>query len=229
MMALAAACGDALHFGLAKARSRWEPVSSQATDAELVRRARRGEGEAIGRLVERYSPRLLRYLQRLVSDPALAEDLLQDTWLRVVERLDRYNAALPFVTWLYAVARNAAIDVLRQRARQARLLGREATPWQTDEGEVLEPLEQAADPAPSALEVLSERDLEQRVEALFATLPLHYREALALRFQDGMQLEEIARLLRVPLSTVKTRVQRGLILLRQRVEGMGLPAAGRNP
>ena len=222
MMAIAAACADALHFGLSKARGRWEPVTSQATDAELVRLARRGEGEAIGQLVERYSPRLLRYLQRLVSDPALAEDLLQDTWLRVVERLDRYNAALPFVTWVYAVARNAAIDALRQRARHQRLLGREATPWETDEGEMLDPLEQAADPAPSALEALAERDVEERVEALFITLPLHYREALALRFQDGLQLDEMARLLRVPLSTVKTRVQRGLILLRQRVEALGI-------
>ncbi len=203
-------------------RGWWETVPAEATDAELIGWARRGDGEAIGRLVERYSPRLYRYLVRMVADATLAEDLLQDTWLRVVERLDRYNPALPFVTWLFAVARNAAIDVLRQRARQARLLGREATAWENDEGEVLDPLEQAADDAPSVLEVLAERDVEERVSALFATLPLHYREALTLRFHEGLALEEIAKLTHLPLSTVKTRVQRGLILLRQRVESLGL-------
>ncbi len=206
----------------ASGRSWWVPVPAEATDAELIGWARRGDGEAIGRLVERYSPRLYRYLVRMVADPSLAEDLLQDTWLRVVERLDRYNPALPFVTWLFAVARNAAIDVLRQRARQTRLLGREATAWENDEGEILDPVEQAADDAPSVLEVLAERDVEERVSALFTTLPLHYREALTLRFHEGLQLEEIAKLMRLPLSTVKTRVQRGLILLRQRVEALGL-------
>ena len=140
--------------------------------------------------MERYSPRLYRYLVRMVVDQALAEDLLQDTWLRVVERLDRYNPALPFVTWLFAVARNAAIDVLRQRARQARLLGREATAWENSEGEVVDPLEQAPDDTPSVLDVLAERDFEERVAGLFAKLPLHYREVLTLRFHEGLQMEE---------------------------------------
>ena len=206
----------------AAGRSWWVPVPAEATDAELIGWARRGDGEAIGRLVQRYSPRLYRYLVRMVGDPSLAEDLLQDTWLRVVERLYRYNPALSFVTWLFAVARNAAIDVLRQRARQARLLGRQADAYENAEGEVVEPIEQAADPAPSVLDALSERDFEERVSGLFATLPLHYREALTLRFHEGMQLEEIAKLMRLPLSTVKTRVQRGLALLRKRVEALGL-------
>ncbi|MBI4466194.1 MAG: sigma-70 family RNA polymerase sigma factor [Acidobacteria bacterium] len=197
-------------------------LPATATDAELVAYIRRGGGEGIAPLVERYSPRLYPYLVRLVNDTALAEDILQDTWLRVVERLDGYDARQPFVVWLFAIARHRAIDTLRQRARQARGLGHPAEPAENEEGERLEPLEQVAAEGPSPLERLAERELEQRVTAAFASLPRHYREVLTLRFQEELRLDEVARLLGLPLSTVKTRVQRGLILLRQRAEGLGL-------
>jgi len=198
------------------------PLASTASDAELVAAVRRGQGEAIPWLVERYSPRLYRYLVRLVTDAALAEDVLQDTWLRVVERLDRYDQAKPFVVWLFAIARHRAIDALRQRARLTQKLGRPAEPHENEQGEHLDPLEQAASAEPSPLERLAAAELEQRVEQAFALLPLHYREALTLRFHEDLAMNEIARVLGLPLSTVKTRVQRGLLLLRQRAEALGL-------
>jgi len=198
------------------------PLPSTATDAELVAAVRRGQGEAITWLVERYSLRLYRYLVRLVADVALAEDILQDTWLRVVERLDHYDAARPFVVWVFAIARHRAIDTLRQRARLAQKLGHPAKPHQNEQGEHLDPLEQVASAEPSPLERLAARELEQRVEQAFALLPLHYREALTLRFHEDLSMEEMARLLGLPLSTVKTRVQRGLLFLRQRAEALAL-------
>lgn len=200
------------------------PLPATASDAELVAHIRRGGSEGIARLVERHSPRLYRYLVRLVSDPALAEDILQDTWLRVVERLDSYDARQPFLAWLFAVARHRAIDTLRRRAREASSLGTVLEPWENEEGERLEPLDLVAADAPSPLERLAEAELERRVAEVFARLPRHYREVLTLRFHEELRLEEIARLLGLPLSTVKTRVQRGLLLLRQRAEGLGLPA-----
>lgn len=198
------------------------PLPSTATDAELVAAVRRGQGEAITWLVERYSLRLYRYLVRLVADAALAEDILQDTWLRVVERLDHYDAARPFLVWVFAIARHRAIDTMRQHARLTQKLGRPAEPHQNDQGEHLDPLEQVASGEPSPLERLAARELEQRVEQAFAVLPSHYREALTLRFHEDLAMEEIARLLGLPLSTVKTRVQRGLLLLRQRAEALAL-------
>jgi RNA polymerase sigma-70 factor (ECF subfamily) len=198
------------------------PLASTATDAALVAAVRRGQGEAITWLVERYSPRLYRYLLRLVPDAALAEDILQDTWLRVVERLDRYDKARPFVVWVFAIARHRAIDTLRQRVRMTQKLGRPAEPYQNEEGEHLDPVDQAASAEPSPLERLATTELEQRVSQAFALLPPHYREALTLRFHEDMEMEEIAHVLGLPLSTVKTRVQRGLLLLRQRAEALGL-------
>ena len=197
------------------------PLPSAATDAELVEAIRRGQQDAIRGLVERYSSRLFRYLTRFVGEASLAEDILQDTWLRVVERLDRYDRTRPFEGWIFAVARHRAIDALRRRARMRKTLGQPAEPFETEQGDHLDPLETVAAPDPSPLDVLTEAETEQRIAAAFARLPPHYREALTLRFHEEMHLDEIAQLLEVPLSTVKTRVQRGLLLLRQRAEHLG--------
>ena len=193
-------------------------AQAASTDNELVGSARRGEGEAIARLVDRHSPRLHRYLTRLVGEPALAEDLLQDTWLRVMDRLDRYDSARPFAVWLFRVAHNCAVDLLRKRSRQGVLAG----PQRDEEDESRDPFEQMPDSGPSALEQLAAQELQVNVAAVFADLPQHYREVLTLRFHEELRLEEIAQVLGAPLSTVKTRVQRGLVQLRRRVEALGL-------
>lgn len=197
-------------------------LPATASDSELVAYFRQGRAEGIARLVERHSPRLYRYLLRLVNEPTVAEDILQDTWLRAVERLDGYDARQPFLAWLFGIARHRAIDTLRQRARERRSLGRPALARENEEGERLDPLDQVAAHSPSPLEQVAEVELERRLAALFAGLPLHYREALTLRFHQELRLDEIAELLAIPLSTAKTRVQRGLILLRQRAESLGL-------
>jgi RNA polymerase sigma-70 factor (ECF subfamily) len=193
-------------------------VRAAGTDSELVGSARRGEGEAIARLVERYSARLHRYLTRLTGAPTLAEDILQDTWLRVMDRLDHYNPARPFAVWLFRVAHNCAIDALRKQARE----GLPLSAQEDEEGEPRDLLEQMPDRGPSAIERLAEQELRARVETVFAALPAHYREVLTLRFHEDLRLEEIAQVLGAPLSTVKTRVVRALALLRQRVETLGL-------
>lgn len=206
-----------LCFGPAPARERRTALESTATDTELAQWARQGDNEAIAHLVDRYSHRLYRYLLRLVGDTALAEDLLQDTWLRVMERLDRYNPKHPFAVWLFVVARNCAIDALRRRAR----MEQRAEPRQRVEGPPVDVIEQLPDGAASLLDRLAEQDLHERVLSVFSALPLRYREVLTLRFHQELRIREIAQVLRIPLSTVKTRLDRGLALLRQRVEGMG--------
>lgn len=213
-------------FAPSRLRDAWMPLPTSATDVELVDAIRRGHGDAIARLVERYSPRLFSYLTRVLDDPTQAEDVLQEVWLRVMERLDSYDRNQPFVVWLFAVARHRAIDMLRERSRQTRHLGFPASPQETEEGELLEPLDLVAADSPSPLDHLAVAEIEERVDAAFRLLPAHYREVLSLRFHQDLQMDEIARLLRVPLSTVKTRVQRGLLLLRRRAEGLGLTANG---
>lgn len=223
-MTVTSAMARAVSFEPSRLRDAWMPLPATATDLELVDAIRRGQGDAIGRLVERYSSRLYRYLVRLLNEPAQAEDILQEVWLRVMERLDSYDRRQPFVVWLFAVARHRAIDSLRERTRQTRLLGTQASAQETEEGELLDPLDLVPAESPSPLDHLAAAELEVRVAAAYRLLPPHYREVLALRFQQELPLDEIGRLLHLPLSTVKTRVQRGLLLLRRRAEGLGLTA-----
>ena len=189
-------------------------ISHDATDKELAQRSRQGDEEAITLLVERYSPRLHRYLTRLGGDPAMAEDVLQDTWLRVMERIDSYDPGRPFAPWLFAVARNRALDLLRQRTRQ----GRRVEPVNVDDDFQADPLDLLADGSPSVLDQLAERDLYERVEQTFGALPSELREVLTLRFHEQFRLEDIARVLRLPSSTVKSRLYRALEQLRLRTE-----------
>lgn len=192
----------------------WALASASSTDAELLAGARRGEGEAISRLVERYSLPLLRYLKRMVVQPDQAEDLLQETWMKVVERLDRHQQGRPFLPWLFAIGRNCAIDFLRRRDRWPRF----ATPFSDEVGEGADPVDRLVSPGPSPLEKMSELELQEKVARLIPALPPMYREALTLRFEQEMALEEMALVMNVPASTAKTRVHRGLNLLRRRLE-----------
>jgi RNA polymerase sigma-70 factor (ECF subfamily) len=158
-------------------------------------RLRAGDPAALGSLVGRYQHRLYRYFVRLVRDQATADDLFQQTWLQVVRQIHRYDPARSFDTWLFAIAHNAAIDFLRKR-----------------------PGEELGDyPArtPDALDTLIAGERFANLAAAVEKLPAVYREAVTLRFEDGMKLAEIAAVTNVPLSTVKSRVHRGLDALRR--------------
>lgn len=157
---------------------------------------RRGDRAAMAQMVERYHHRLYRYLIRLVREPAAADDLYQQTWLNVMRKIASYDSRSSFDTWLFAIAHNAAIDFLRKRT-----------------GESLED-QPAATPDAHMLAVQAERSA--MLESAMSGLPAVYRETLTLRFEEGMKLEEITAVTGAPLSTVKSRVQRGLEMLRGR-------------
>ena len=184
-----------------------EPLGRTELSAEVAR-LRQGDPEALGPLLARYQNRLYRYLLRLVRDQATAEDLFQQTWLRVVEKVHQYDALRSFEAWLFALAHNLAIDHLR-RYRPESL------------DQLLSPDEPRHMQFPSAGPDALDRALRQErtgmvIEAL-DELPAVYRELLSLRFEEEMKLVEIAEVLDVPLSTVKTRLKRGLERLRERL------------
>src|SRR3954452_18951275 len=84
------------------------------TPSDAVSRLRKGEVEALGEVMGHYQHRLYRFLLRLAQDPFAADDLFQQTWIRVIEKIDRYDSRLSFDPWLFSVARNLAIDHLRK-------------------------------------------------------------------------------------------------------------------
>jgi RNA polymerase sigma-70 factor (ECF subfamily) len=186
----------------------WEgPVGLESEVAQL----QRGDLDALSALLARYQNRLYRYLLRLVHEPAEAEDLFQQTWIRVAEKIRQYDAKRNFEAWLFTVARNLAIDHLR-RIRPASL----------DEPIEGAPGESAATRLPSGerpeLDGIVERERTSSVAQALELLPVVQREVLTLRFEEEMKLADIAEVLDIPLSTVKTRLRRALDRLRQTLE-----------
>lgn len=176
---------------------------------EIARGLRGRDPDLLARLIEQYQYRLLRYLIHLTGDPALSEDLFQETWVRVLERGSQYNGRDSFVAWLMAIARNLTIDYLRQR--------RPASLDELMEKDEDTPAVQFAASGASPLTTALENEQSTRVAEALAYLPVIYREVLVLRFQEEMKLEEIAKIIDVPLSTVKTRLYRGVMALRPRL------------
>jgi RNA polymerase sigma-70 factor, ECF subfamily len=177
-------------------------------ETELTR-LRSGDVEAVAALMERYQHRLYRYLLRLVRQPATAEDLFQQTWLRVMERIRNYDPQRSFEGWLFALAHNLAIDLLR-RGRLESL--DEPLPSGDTRAEILEGR------GPGALEQLLSQERAGWLAESLGELPVVFREVLTLRFEEEMRLEEIASVLSLPLGTVKTRLHRALKHLRQSLE-----------
>jgi RNA polymerase sigma-70 factor, ECF subfamily len=186
-----------------------------------VAQLRGGDLDALAAIVARYQNRLYRYLLRLVRQPADAEDLFQQTWVRVAERIRQYNPERNFDAWLFSVARNLAIDHLRR-----------VRPDSLDEpvsGEIEGETKAArlVSKDRPALDGILERERAGQMESALGELPVSYREVLTLRFEEEMKLEEIAQVLEIPLSTVKTRLRRSLDRMRVTIQTR-YPNEGRN-
>src|SRR6266700_1620044 len=186
-------------------------MNAMKSEASAIARGlRRRDPDLLDRLIEQYQHRLLRYLIYLSGNRELAEDLFQETWIRVLERGHQYDGKHEFSTWLYAVARNLTIDYLRKKS-----------PVSLDglmEDEDHAPLE-PADTRPMAWEVVQQHEQAERVSAALVSIPAEYREAVVLRFQEGLALDEIATVTGAPLGTVKSRLYRGLNMLMSRLQG----------
>ena len=183
-------------------------MESEATT--IARGLRRHDPDLLDHLIEQYQHRLLRYLVSLTGNRELAQDLFQETWVRVLERGHQYNGQHEFSTWLYAIARNLTIDHLRRKSPLS-LDGLMA-----DEGQT--PFE-PADTGPSAWQLVAQHQQAEHIGAALVDIPAEYREAIVLRFNDGLALEEIAVVTGAPLGTVKSRVYRGLQLLMRKLKG----------
>jgi RNA polymerase sigma-70 factor, ECF subfamily len=187
----------------------WFVNAMESEPSAIARGLRRRDPDLLDHLIEQYQHRLLRYLVYLSGNRELAEDLFQETWIRVLERGHQYDGKHEFSTWLYAVARNLTIDYLRKKS-----------PVSLDglmEDEQHAPLE-PADTRPSAWEVVQQHEQAERISAALVSIPAEYRETVVLRFQEGLALDEIATVTGARLGTVKSRLYRGLNMLMSRLK-----------
>ena len=171
---------------------------------------KKGDPDAIAELIGRYQHRLYRFLVRMVQDPSTAEDLFQQTWMRLMEKIGSYDARRNFEAWLFAIARNLSIDYLRRR----RGISLDET---DDSGQAM--VDRLTAGGRDALEELLDFERGALLAAAIGELPAIHREVLTLRFEEEMKLEQIAEVAGIPLSTVKSRLHRALESLRIKIEG----------
>jgi RNA polymerase sigma-70 factor (ECF subfamily) len=177
-------------------------------NAAIARGLKRQDPELLDQLIETYQHRLMRYLMFLTSKREVAEDLFQEVWIRVLRRGSQYNGKARFDTWIFTIARNLVIDLSRKRTMASLDEMREGS-----EESDTRPFEIVQE-GPSPLEQFQYRENASEVATVLLTLDPAYREVLTLRFHEEMSLEEIATVTRAPLSTVKSRLYRGLAALK---------------
>jgi RNA polymerase sigma-70 factor (ECF subfamily) len=173
------------------------------------------EAGLLDELIVRYQHRLLRYLLYLTGSRELAEDLFQEVWMRVLVRGGQFNGKARFDTWLFTIARNLVIDFRRKRTVASL---DELFEGNSDEDRPMS--FEIADEQPTPFDRFASReDREQIAEALLA-VDMLYREVLVLRFHEELSLQEIATVTRAPLSTVKSRLYRGMAAIKPKLESL---------
>jgi RNA polymerase sigma-70 factor (ECF subfamily) len=202
-------------------------VSAGSVEQELVRQEnlaiaaglKRQEAGLLDELIVRYQHRLLRYLLYLTGSRELAEDLFQEAWMRVLVRGGQFNGKSRFETWLFTIARNLVIDYRRKRTL-ASLDELVESATEDDRPMSFE----VADEQPTPFDRMASGEDRERVAAALLEVERPYREVLVLRFYEDLSLQEIAAVTRAPLSTVKSRLYRGLAALKPRLEQAERPA-----
>jgi len=182
------------------------PELKAATDQEVVIRARKGEDAAYRELVRRYERPVFSLVFRMVRNRELAEDLSQETFIKVLNALDSYRPEYKFSSWVFKIANNAAIDHLRRRELDT--LSIEGSPHAETPQMMATTALQLGERGETALEAVENKELGGEIERAIAKLRPEYRTCILLRHVEGRAYEEIAEILSLPLGTVKTYIHR---------------------
>lgn len=176
------------------------------SDADLIRAFANRERLAAEELYARFSPRVFGLGMVMLGNPSQAEDLVQDTFVKVWRKADSYDAARGSLdTWVLLVARSLAIDLIRRKVLETRILAAHE-----------KPAEASSTPGPE--EQAETRDLADRARQAMATLSPGQRAALELAYFQGKTSAEVAELEGIPLGTAKTRIRTALVKLREALE-----------
>ena len=182
----------------------------------------RGDVSAFDRLLKEYEGALYSYLMRFLRTPADAEDAFQEVWLKVIRKADSYDERGQFSSWLYRIAHNHSLDVLRRRGRMVELDD------DTAQGEPALWSDGLCDLGKSPFEVLEERELLDHLDEAVAGLSPAIREVFLLRTSANLSFREIGEILGCPLGTVLGRMRQAVLKIRKRFEEMGLTTAKKN-
>ena len=181
-------------------------------DADVVALAQQGREVAYRELLRRYERPVFSLVFRMVRDRTVAEDLAQETFIKVLNHIDKYRPEFKFSSWLFKIANNVAIDHLRRR--QLNTISMDGSPNASTAAEIEASSFDIVDQSESALDELQSRELGTAIERAIASLRPEYRSCILLRHVEGRSYEEIAATLDLPLGTVKTFIHRARHQLR---------------
>lgn len=187
------------------------PVS----DHVLVTRAQQGSEKAYRELLGRFQRPVFSIIYRMIRDREQAEDLAQETFVRVFNNIDRYDPRYKFSSWIFKIATNLTIDHIRRKELNTVSIdgSRNATTAEQIEATSIT----IASPDENPEELLEAKELGEEIEVAIGKLRPEYRAAILLRHVDGREYQEIAEILSLPLGTVKTYIHRGRNELREQL------------
>ena len=187
-------------------------VKGTEPDKRILAAAQDGDAEAFRRVVEAYEALVYNLAFRLTYSRVSAEDLAQECFLRVHRKFDRYDLSLPFRPWLVRLVMNTGLSWLRAQKRQAPAAGG----WQGGEPDPRRALLPGGE-RPGPAEIAEVDEMRGLVRRAVAALPGEYKAVIALRYFEGMDYKTIARMLTVPVGTVKIRLYRARQTLKRRL------------
>lgn len=185
-------------------------------DREIVREVLNGKKELFALLVHRYEDKVFNYVYYLVKQRQEAEDLAQATFVKAFFALHQYNHAYEFSTWIYSIARNVCLDYFRKRKKGGLDVSLNLTVSDEGETEMGELLEENHSPDP--MKVILNEELREKIEKAIEDLPLKLREVVVLRHLEDCSYEEIARIMNLPVGTVKSYLHRARKKLKECLE-----------
>ena len=181
-------------------------------DVRLAKLARKGDRAAFAELVELYKDKIFHLAYRMLHSRHEAEEIVQETFLRVFTNLDRYDEFQKFSTWIYRIGTNLCIDRLRKRkatySLDAEMKDGEGTDWYS----TLPSLEDTPD------EQVALSETQTEIRKSIDSLPDKYKSVVILRYLQDLSLQEISDVLSMPVTTIKTRLHRGREFLRKKLE-----------
>jgi RNA polymerase sigma factor (sigma-70 family) len=181
--------------------------ASGQEDYTFVQEARAGNQEAYTRLVEKYERAIFFHINRMIHNPGIVDDLVQETFLKAFNNIQSYDTTYAFSTWLYRIATNHSIDYLRKRKLETLSIDQ---PLQTKDGEL--GIDLPDEHAETDAEILTKERSLIIFDAIH-NLPDRYRKIIQLRHMEEKSYEEIAQILDLPLGTVKAHIFRARELL----------------
>ncbi|HSH45875.1 MAG TPA: sigma-70 family RNA polymerase sigma factor [Longimicrobiales bacterium] len=189
---------------------------AQLSDKDVIGYAQQGRESAFRELIRRYERPVFSVIYRMIHDRELAEDLAQDTFIKVLNALDRYDPAYKFSSWIFKIAHNTTVDHVRKK--RLKTLSLDGSPHARTQEQVEATSFAAVDTAETPEEYTSSKEMGGEIETALADLRTEYREAIILWHVEGRPYDEIAEIMDLPLGTVKTFIHRGRNELRKKLQ-----------